>query len=64
MPLYIKNCDAIVDGANPSLLIMADIMQSVTELIDKATDADVENVNEKLEEKAKERNETDENTGA
>jgi shikimate kinase len=43
-PLYKKNCDAEVSGANPSLLIMADIMEKVAELIDVKTDRESEEV--------------------
>ncbi|MDR0974924.1 MAG: shikimate kinase [Ruminococcus sp.] len=43
-PLYVKNSDAIVSGNNPSLIIMADVMEAVAGLIDVKTDKDSEEV--------------------
>ncbi|MDR0903835.1 MAG: shikimate kinase [Ruminococcus sp.] len=44
LALYKKNCDAEVTGENPSLLIMADIMEAVAGLIDRLTDKESEEV--------------------
>jgi shikimate kinase len=41
-PLYQKNCDCIVSGLNPSLLIFTDIVTAVAELIEQRTDSDLE----------------------
>jgi shikimate kinase len=43
-PLYMKNCDAAVSGNNPSLVIMADIMEAVAGLIDVLTDKESDEV--------------------
>jgi shikimate kinase len=40
-PLYRKNCDCIVSGLNPSLLIFTDIVTAVAELIEARTDEDL-----------------------
>ncbi|MDR0987291.1 MAG: shikimate kinase [Ruminococcus sp.] len=61
LPLYKKNCDAEVSGDNPSLLIMADIMEAVAGLIDALTDVESEEVlSEFAEEPSTEAEATDE----
>jgi shikimate kinase len=51
LPLYKKNCDAEVDGANPSLLVAAEIMEKIIALIDEKTANDIEQID--LEEEKK-----------
>jgi shikimate kinase len=42
LTLYRKNSDAEVDGANPSLIVAAEIMEKIIALIDEKTAADIE----------------------
>ncbi|MDR0991608.1 MAG: shikimate kinase [Ruminococcus sp.] len=49
--LYEKNCDAVVSGNAPSLLIIAEIMQEVVRLIDEKTGAEIDQINDNAEEK-------------
>jgi shikimate kinase len=44
LPVYKKNCDAEVSGANASLLVAAEIMQEVIRLIDEKTARDIEQI--------------------
>jgi shikimate kinase len=50
-PLYEKNCDAIVTGVNPSLLIAADIMEDMVFLIEERTDKDIALVEKEAEQR-------------
>jgi shikimate kinase len=42
LPLYKKNSDCEVDGASPSLLVAAEIMEKIIALIDEKTAAEIE----------------------
>jgi shikimate kinase len=44
LPLYQKNCDGVVSGENPSLLVAAEIMQEIIRLIDEKTARDIEQI--------------------
>jgi shikimate kinase len=41
-PIYEKNCDAVVSGNAPTLLVIAEIMQEVVHLIDEKTGKEIE----------------------